>query len=103
MSFSTESIVEFWSRRCLCRSLLSDFTLGSESNEVKACLPAGRAKKSLTGPRGYSNLSYDGGSGPKTTPAGGQQRWTQPHCDATRVQEAQGASLLNKKSWSWIP
>ena len=24
-------------------ALLSDFTLGSESNEVKACLPAGRA------------------------------------------------------------
>lgn len=55
-------------------TLLSNITLGSESNKVEACLPAGRAKNSLTGHcRGYSNLFYDG-SGLKTTPVGGQQK-----------------------------
>ena len=50
MSFSKESIVEFRPDVAYACTLLSDFTLGSESNEVKARLPAGRAKKTLTGP-----------------------------------------------------
>jgi hypothetical protein len=38
-------IVEFWPDVAYACTLLSDFTLGSESNEVKAFLPAGARKK----------------------------------------------------------
>jgi hypothetical protein len=54
--------------------------------------------------RGYSNLFYDGGSGLKTTPVGGQQKGGRNHIATLSVfRKRKALGYTTKNSWILIP
>jgi len=65
----------------------------------------GEQKSQLTGHcRGYSDLFYDGGSGLKTTPVGGQQKGGRNHIATLSVfRKRKALEYTTKNSWILIP